>query len=982
MERASTRTPSEGWRRGRSHTPFSNPRFLKKELQSMIPRSFLPWVALVITLAAPPAYAQCNNGIGLDLMPLAPGCSAPDTPVLSVAHVGVTLEFSIESQHPNSTGELFVGFPRPGNPIVFADCLIHLDGNLIFTSHAFQTNAQGTHTFTSIVPALEPILGMTFVMQAGLIFQGAPINGVSASNAFMATVGCAEGTAPPEGCGPDFWSDEENIGDWPAQYSPTTLFSSVFENAFPGLTLDEVLEQSGTGLNALGRHAVAALLNAATIPTFPLSTAQVITLFNSVFPGGNYAEVTAIFAELNAGNCPFGPSAPQGCSVEFWSNVANNANWPAQYSQNTLFSSVFENAFPGLTLSQVLDLGGPDLEALGRHTVAALLNAATIPSFPLSTAQVIAMFNSVFPGGNYSEVTETFEILNAGVCPFSGPSTPHGCSVDFWSDDENNEDWPAQYSPNTLFSSVFENAFPGLTLDQVLDQTGTGLNALGRQTVAALLNAATIQGFPLSTAQVIAMFNAAFPGGNYVELTATFVELNAGTCPFGGPAPSEGCSHGFWKNHSESWPAQYSPNAQFSSVFENAFPGMSLMDVLEQGGGGLNALGRQLVAALLNAATIEDFPLTTAQIISMFNEVFPGGDYQELKDTLEELNEGDCPFDDPSSSEGCSVDFWSDEENNEDWPAQYTPNTLFSSVFDNAFPGLTLGQVLDQSGTGLNALGRQVVAALLNAATIQDFELTTAEVISMFNAAFPGGNYAELTVTLLELNSGDCPFDDPPEGCSVNFWSDEENNEHWPAQYTPNTLFSSVFENAFPGLTLGQVLDQSGTGLNALGRQVVAALLNAATIQNFPLTTAQVIAMFNAVFPGGNYEELMVTLLELNSADCPFGGPAPSEGCGQGFWKNHSDAWPAQYSSSAQFSSVFENAFQGMSLMEVLEQGGGGLNALGRQLVAALLNAATIEEFPLTTAQIISMFNEVFPGGDYEELKDTLEALNSGDCPF
>src|SRR5688500_3703050 len=114
----------------------------------MIPRSFLPWVALVFTLTAPLAYAQCNDGIGLSLMPFAPGCTATDTPVLSVQHVGVTLEFSIESQHPNSTGELFVGFPRQGDPIFIADCLVHLDGNLIFSSHGFQTDGQGSHTFT------------------------------------------------------------------------------------------------------------------------------------------------------------------------------------------------------------------------------------------------------------------------------------------------------------------------------------------------------------------------------------------------------------------------------------------------------------------------------------------------------------------------------------------------------------------------------------------------------------------------------------------------------------------------------------------------------------------------------------------------------------------------------------------------------------------------------------------------------------------
>src|SRR4030095_2518593 len=101
----------------------------------------------------------------------------------------------------------------------------------------------------------------------------------------------------------------------------------------------------------------------------------------------------------------------------------------------------------------------------------------------------------------------------------------------------------------------------------------------------------------------------------------------------------------------------------------------------------------------------------------------------------------------------------------------------------------------------------------------------------------------------------DCPFGGPPpsgDGCGVEFWQLPENFQNWPSQYTPTTLFSSVFEHAFPGRTLLQVLQTTGTGLNALGRQTVAALLNAATIPGFPLTTAQVISMFNAAFPSSD----------------------------------------------------------------------------------------------------------------------------------
>lgn len=84
------------------------------------------------------------------------------------------------------------------------------------------------------------------------------------------------------------------------------------------------------------------------------------------------------------------------------------------------------------------------------------------------------------------------------------------------------------------------------------------------------------------------------------------------------------CSHGYWKasQHFDSW-SGYSPNQLYSSVFDNAFPGKTLLQVLQLGGGGLNQLGRETVVALLNAGSL-DFPYSQAQVISMFNGAYPG----------------------------------------------------------------------------------------------------------------------------------------------------------------------------------------------------------------------------------------------------------------------------------------------------------------------------------------------------------------------
>jgi hypothetical protein len=110
----------------------------------------------------------------------------------------------------------------------------------------------------------------------------------------------------------------------------------------------------------------------------------------------------------------------------------------------------------------------------------------------------------------------------------------------------------------------------------------------------------------------------------------------------------QGCSPGYWKQsqHFGSYPTSQGvyPDTLFVTVFgENAFPGKSLLQVLEQGGGGLNALGRIIVGAYLNAATINGFPYSKAQVIAEFQAVYPGGNYDQLKNKYEALQDP-CPF--------------------------------------------------------------------------------------------------------------------------------------------------------------------------------------------------------------------------------------------------------------------------------------------------------------------------------------------------
>jgi hypothetical protein len=65
---------------------------------------------------------------------------------------------------------------------------------------------------------------------------------------------------------------------------------------------------------------------------------------------------------------------------------------------------------------------------------------------------------------------------------------------------------------------------------------------------------------------------------------------------------------------------------------------------LDLGGGGLDALLRQAVAALLNAASDEvDYPLSEAEVIALTNAAIASGDYEETKDLFDEFNNLTAP---------------------------------------------------------------------------------------------------------------------------------------------------------------------------------------------------------------------------------------------------------------------------------------------------------------------------------------------------
>ena len=141
------------------------------------------------------------------------------------------------------------------------------------------------------------------------------------------------------------------------------------------------------------------------------------------------------------------------------------------------------------------------------------------------------------------------------------------------------------------------------------------------------------------------------PDGFPNDITATATDSVAVNPPPGG----EGCTPGFWKQpqHFDSW-VGFAPGDSFEDVFgvdvtlqvaNQPVDDPTLLQALQAQGGGVNALARHAVAALLNASNPDvasDF--TTAQVIALVQAAVASGDFETAKNLLAAANEQGCPL--------------------------------------------------------------------------------------------------------------------------------------------------------------------------------------------------------------------------------------------------------------------------------------------------------------------------------------------------
>jgi len=116
----------------------------------------------------------------------------------------------------------------------------------------------------------------------------------------------------------------------------------------------------------------------------------------------------------------------------------------------------------------------------------------------------------------------------------------------------------------------------------------------------------------------------------------------------------EGCSPGYWKNHKENWPDAFSAHDKAGEIlWPDAPPDLTLLEALEQGGGGMNALLRQTVAALLNSTHPDiDYAYDTAAVISLFQGALADANLEDIKNPFEKANETGCPLPKDDNGDG------------------------------------------------------------------------------------------------------------------------------------------------------------------------------------------------------------------------------------------------------------------------------------------------------------------------------------------
>jgi hypothetical protein len=241
-----------------------------------------------------PAAAQCGGD---------PGCSMVITSAVP-GEIAIGETFTIDFAVPVASYVLLFGSLGSGpTSTPFGDLCLDFP---VFAMYGF-TLPNEALTVPCQVPCDPTVVGVKTYLQ----FVGLPLSDPTSScRSNMTCIEITDADCADEGCTPGYWKQEHHHDSWPLPYTPGSPFSTWFDDAFTGLTLQDVVAKEDTPIDALeilGAHTVAALLNAASTVNYPMSVQEVIDAFNAAYLAGTdeaYLAQKDLFEAFNEAGCP------------------------------------------------------------------------------------------------------------------------------------------------------------------------------------------------------------------------------------------------------------------------------------------------------------------------------------------------------------------------------------------------------------------------------------------------------------------------------------------------------------------------------------------------------------------------------------------------------------------------------------------------------------------------------------------------------
>ncbi len=338
-----------------------------------------------------------------------------------------------------------------------------------------------------------------------------------------------------------------------------------------------------------------------------------------------------------------------------------------------------------------------------------------------------------------------------------------GCSVGFWKQSHHFDSWPAPYLPDTPFEDPFDREVGDeLSLLEALEHRGGGLNALTRQSAAALLNAASgdIQ-YAFNVNEVVTRFQAAFDSGDYEPTKDAFDSANQAGCPLNGSAGGEGATAPSPSpTNTETATATATPQTPTPEASATPTPAQEqTQDVTPTS----TSTPPSSATALPDTPTGSPTATTDAG-----GTVSPTGDSTASPTATDPPEATDTPTPTasptaPEPDQGCPAEFWADEVHHVKWPDPYAMDDIFQELFDRDLPGEhTLLELLEREGSDHETLTRETVAALLNAASSKvDYPLTEESILANYLKVLDGAESVPVDTAVERLesyNTSDCPW--------------------------------------------------------------------------------------------------------------------------------------------------------------------------------------------------------------------------------